>query len=538
MSISLFQNIARYLTAGSLLFLLSISCNEEQVVKPNIILILADDMGYSDLGCYGSEIPTPHLDKLAENGLRFTQFYNTSRCCPSRASLLTGLFQHQAGVGLMANPPANKDASKRFGTPGYLGHLNKECVTIAEALKGVGYQTYMTGKWHIGYHNSSDWPLQRGFDKYYGILSGASSYFKPQGARGLTYMNDSLPAPDTSYYTTDAFTDYAIQFIGDQKKETPFFLYLAYTAPHWPLQAKESDIDRFKDKYQIGWDSLRRIRFENQKRLGLFDKNWEPFRDTTVRAWEDLSPQQKEESAYRMAVYAAQVHSMDANIGRLINYLEKEGQLDNTLILFLSDNGGCSEYGEFGSGKFEDINNPDIWGAVSYGRAWANVSNVPLQDYKKFPGEGGIATSFIAHWPKVITEQAGKITDNKAYLIDLMPTILEASGAQYPDTSSYGLPTFPLEGNSLLPVLSKGEKTEHEYMYWEHVNRYAIRKGDWKATKGRNQVEWELFDLSNDRMETHNLADENKELVEELSKKWEEWANAHQVLPKMLDKEK
>ncbi len=509
--------------------------NDSRQAPPNIILILVDDMGYSDIGCYGGEIPTPNIDRLAAGGLRFTQFYNTSRCCPTRASLLTGLFQHQTGIGTMAAAPANPDAFKDWGTPGYIGHLNENCVTMAEALQQSGYHTYMTGKWHVGFHQPEHRPLQRGFEKYYGILAGASSYFKPEGLRGLTYMNDSLPAPDTAYYTTDAFTDYALKFIKEQKDEQPYFLYLAYNAPHWPLQAKEEDIEKFVGKYRQGWDSLRMERYRKQQKLGLFDQDWKPFRDTTVRAWDDLTEQQKTESDYRMAVYAAQVYSVDYNVGKILEYLEKTATLDNTLIVFLSDNGACAEYSELGSGKLEDINNPSLWGAVSYGRAWANMSNTPFQSYKVFPGEGGINTPLIAHWPGKIKSQAGQITDNRAYLIDLMPTFLEIAGATYPNTFHNGQSIFPLEGNSLLPVFTEGEKTEHEYMYWEHVNRNAISKGPWKALKHRNKDNWELYNLENDRLETTDLAAQYPELMEELTRKWEEWAYSHQVLPKKIE---
>ena len=257
--------------------------------RPNIIIILADDMGYSDIGCYGGEILTPNIDKLASNGIRFKQFYNTARCCPTRASLLTGLSPHQTGVGHMTENPFEQ-TSENWGTAGYQGFLNKNCVTIAQVLQGTGYHTYMSGKWHLGFHGEDKWPKQRGFQKYYGILAGASSYFRPEGDRGLYYNNTKLPPPEEGYYTTDAFTDSAIAFVSAPKDETPFFLYLAYNAPHWPLQAKAEDIEKFKGIYDKGWDSIREIRYKKQLSLGIIDaKTTLSPRDSLVRAWKDLT---------------------------------------------------------------------------------------------------------------------------------------------------------------------------------------------------------------------------------------------------------
>ncbi len=518
-------------------FAAGITFNVALAQKPNIILIMADDMGFSDIGCFGSEIPTPNLDKLALNGVRFSQFYNTARCCPTRASLLTGLYQHQTGIGMMAEDPFKKDSEKDkndAGVPGYRGFLNHQCVTIAEVLKPASYHTYMAGKWHVGMHGEEKWPLQRGFEHYYGILAGACSYLKPEGGRGLTMDNTKLPAPEGKYYTTDAFTDNAIRMIKEQKDKKPFFLYLAYNAPHWPLQAKKADYEKFVGKYMKGWDVLREERYQRQKALKLFDRDI-PLspRDTRVRPWKEVDEAQKKESDFRMAVYAAQVNCIDQNVGKLIETLSSLKKLDNTLIIFLSDNGACAEpYMEFGGGKFEDINNPAISGSISYGIGWANMSNTPFYEYKVKSYEGGISAPFIASWPNMIKKNLGQVYHTPACLIDIMPTFIEAAEAKYPKTHPDGTVLFPLEGHSLLSAFVAGKGPEHKYMFWEHSGFSAIRKGDWKAYKQVKESEWELFDLRTDRDEQINLAKDHPVMVKELNDKWYEWANSHQVLPK------
>lgn len=533
------QNSNIYLSLASLVSvqLANPISMEAQEVKPNIVVILADDLGFSDIGCYGSEIPTPNIDKLAEQGIRFSRFYNAARCCPSRASLLTGLYPHQTGIGAMAENPLknsnDKDGTDR-GLPGYRAFLNDKCLTIAEVLKSGGYHTYMTGKWHVGMHGKEKWPLQRGFDRYYGILSGATSYFKPEGIRCLTLDNSELPAPMGEYYTTDAFTDYAIGFVKEQKDNKPFFLYLAYNAPHWPLHAKKQDYDKFVGKYMEGWDVLREERYKRQLAMKLFNTSVSLSpRDQNVRAWSETDSIQKIESDFRMAVYAAQVASMDENIGKLINVLDSLKKLDNTLILFLSDNGGCAEpYAEFGGGKSSDINNPEVTGAVSYGIGWANLSNTPFYEYKVKSYEGGISTPFIAYWPKMKIKNQGKIIHTPAHLIDIMPTIIDAAGLNYPKKNSQGTELFQLEGFSLLPEILKGKTKNHKYIFWEHADFYAISKGDWKACKSIKSEKWELYNLHTDRHEQNNLASKHPEMVALLSKRWYKWANKHQVFPK------
>lgn len=501
--------------------------------RPNIILIMADDMGYSDIGCFGSEIPTPNIDKLASKGIRLSQFYNTARCCPTRAMLMTGLFPHQTGIGHMTEEPGN-EAAANWGTPGYQGSLNKNCVTVAEVLKPAGYHTYMTGKWHLGQKGEEKWPLQRGFEKYYGILSGAASYMKPQGLRGLTYNNTKLSPPEGNYYTTDAFTDSAISFLNAQSDEKPFFLYLAYNAPHWPLQAKPEDIKKFENFYLKGWDEVREARYQKQLKLGIINKTTKlTARDSTVREWKALTEEEKKDVAYRMAVYAAQVNSIDQNIGKLLSTLEKQGKSKNTLIIFLSDNGACAEpYKELGGGTMADINDKDKSGAISYGVGWANASNTPYRKWKRELEEGGISAPFIMSWPDGISSDLqNKVLTTPCYLIDIMPTFLEIAGAKYPSTYN-GNNIYPLEGRSMAALLKGRNISAHEYMYWEHEGNQAIRQGEWKAVKDREKKDWELFNLNKDRSEEDNIAAKNTGKLKSLVDKWQEWADNHFVFPK------
>ncbi|MCB0632762.1 MAG: arylsulfatase [Saprospiraceae bacterium] len=509
--------------------------------RPNIVLIMVDDMGWSDIACYGGEIPTPNIDALATNGLRFTQFYNNARCCPTRASLMTGLYSHQAGIGQMSEDPYTDRIDRHnYGTFGYRGYLNRNSVTLAEVLRSNGYHTYMTGKWHLGMHGDDKKPLQRGFEKYYGTLAGASSYFRPQGGRCLYEGDAPLPPPeDPDYYTTDAYTDKAIGYLKAQDDDQPFFLYLAYNAPHWPLHAKEADIELFKDLYRIGWDSIRQQRRARQIEMGLIDPAWGlSVRDARARPWEQLSPGEKDSVAYRMAVYAAQVYAVDYNVGKLVNYLRTNGELDNTLIIFLADNGACAEtYDELGSQDFSRINDPDFSGAVSYGIGWANASNTPFFEYKVKPYEGGMSTPLILHYPGLMDEQRGKITAAKGHITDIMPTLVDVSGNSYPTQFHNGQTIQPMAGTSLVPVMQTGSRSEKEYMFWEHQSYGAVRKGDWKAVVDLRGNTWELFDLKNDRTERRNLAWENPQLVSEMAAKWYEWATGHHVFPKQLRKE-
>lgn len=513
----------------SLVFLLPFLVRADD--RPNIVLVMVDDMGYSDIGCYGGEIPTPHIDRLAERGVRFSGFYNASRCCPTRASLMTGLYQHQTGIGhMMSEGRFNFD----YGVDGYRGELNRSCVTLAEVLGSAGYHTWMTGKWHLG-DAMDDRPLQRGFDKFYGSTSGAFSYFMPHGSRHLMEGNEPLPPPDPkTYYTTDAFTDKAVDWIQEQDDDNPFFLYLAHNAPHWPLHAKEEDIEQFVGTYMKGWDAIRQERFARQVKMGLFDKSLGVSpRDPTVRPWSDVPEDQKIRSDFRMAVYAAQIVSVDENMGKLVAALEDEGKLDNTLILFLSDNGACAEpYNEFGGGDFNSINDPNTGGMVSVGSGWANMQNTPFRRYKNTPYEGGMATPFIAHWPEGIQKQLrGKIVREVAHILDIMPTVIDLSEADYPSIANGELIPEPA-GISLVPLFSGKKRDGHDYLFFEHQLNCAVRSGDWKAISTYGEYNWELYNIKTDRNELKNVADKHPEIVKRLDRAWRNWALNSKVAPK------
>ena len=481
---------------------LAASCSWEGSARPNIVLILADDMGYSDIGCYGGEIPTPNIDGLASAGVRFTQFYNGARSCPSRASLITGLYAHETGIGKMSEDPNTLREgiiTDDYGVPGYKGSLNRNCVTLAEVMKESGYHTFITGKWHLGMHGMEKWPLQRGFERFYGILAGATSYFMPTGGRGLWLDNDKQPDPQSPYYTTDAFTDYAIDFIDSVQDKNPFFLYLAYNAPHWPLQAKQEDIDKFYPLYrEKGWDAVRDARVKKMVEGGIIDSRGLPS-EWLSRRWEELSEPEKDEAAMRMATYAAQVHRMDANIGRLVDYLRGTGRLSNTVIMFLSDNGACAEpypYQELGGGDVADINNPASMRFPTYGRAWAQVSNTPYRDFKRSTFEGGIRTPFILSGP-CVKGREGSLCSAKATIMDIMPTMVELGNADYPETFHNGHPIHKMKGSSLLQAIQGGKDAIHEYLFWEHIGNQAVQWKQWKAVKEAGaEKEWELYDLS------------------------------------------
>ncbi len=498
--------------------------------RPNIILILADDMGFSDIGCYGSEIRTPNIDRLAAGGIRFTGFYNAARCCPTRASLLTGLYPHQTGIGLMTGDD---------GLPGYRGDLNRQCVTIAEALKSGGYRTYMMGKWHVTPMSESkhNWPLQRGFDRFYGTIRGAGSYFDPST---LVRDNEQIAPEGDSYYYTDAVTDNAVNYIREASKgNAPFFLYAAYTAPHWPLHALPEDIEKYEHAYDKGWDALREERFRRMKELGIAGPGWElSERDSRVPAWEE-APDKAWESR-RMAVYAAQLDRMDRGIGRILQTLKENNQFENTLILFLADNGGCAEGLSPAWSRLPAIptrtrdgrpvavgNNPEVMPGPetsyqSYGRPWANVSDTPFRFFKHWVHEGGISTPLIAHWPAGIPEQ-NAVHRETGHIIDILPTCLEAAGVAYPEQFDSRRITPP-EGKSLLPLLQGKSWQGHTSLGWEHHGNQAFRKGRFKIVK-RSGHPWELYDMEEDRTEVHDLAEKYPEKVEELAGEYQAWAD-------------
>ena len=489
---------------------------------------MADDMGFSDLGCYGGEIHTPHIDRLAANGIRYIQFYNTGRCCPTRASLLTGLYSHQTGMGWMT--------AADLGTAGYTGEINNQCVTLGEVMKAAGYSTYVVGKWHvtsdrnIGPEGPKDsWPLQRGFDKYFGTIHGGGSFFKPTM---LTYGNKRIE-PSADYYLTDVLSDSASRFIEGHHPDRPFFMYLAYTAPHFPLHAKPGDIEKYTRKYLSGWNNLRRNRYERMHELGVLFDSWAltpPMPD--VRPWIELDEAEKKEFDRRMAVYAAQIDNMDQGIGRVIKALEDKDILENTVILILSDNGGTAEFISRGNIDIDLIGTDESY--ESYRKPWATMSNTPFRFFKQWVHEGGISTPLIVHWPGGIKEQ-GTLRYQVGHVIDIMPTCLELAGAEYPEEYK-GNGILPLEGKSLMPSFNNPE-TQERVLFWEHQATRAVRMGDWKLVADKNTnvppyiLDWELYNLAEDRSELINLADVYPAEVTRLDSLWNAWALRCHVYP-------
>jgi arylsulfatase A-like enzyme len=490
-----------------------------QKKQPNIIVILADDLGFSDIGAFGSEIKTPNLNKLAKNGLIIKQFYNAGRCCPSRASLLTGLYSHQAGVG---------DMVQNKGVPAYQGYLNEHCITIGQALKQAGYHTIVSGKWHVGLVPSA-WAVNRGFDDSFTLQNNGSSYFNSQplynDGRKVTFLkgDKEIIRTDTSSYLTQEITNFAINSLEKQRNEQkPFFLYVAYNAPHWPIQALPEDIAKYKGKYLEGWDKWRARRFEKLKEQGIIDKNWDlSNRFEKVPDWEKLSAEEKDKWDTRMAIYAAMIDRMDAGIGEILQKVKSLGEENNTLVLFLSDNGGSADdvknwnYVTQKNGTAGSVESID-----SYESPWGNVSNTPFQLFKKNTHEGGIASPFIAYYPKHI--KAGTLSNRVSHLIDIFPTCLEYADFKYPDFFQ-GKNLIPLEGISLKKEFEGQQFDEHEALFWEHEGSKAIRKGQWKAVAENNQP-WELYNLATDRTETKNLAKSEPELLQTLIELHQQWS--------------
>jgi arylsulfatase len=524
-----------------LLFGNSLSAAEPS--RPNILLILADDLGYSDIGCYGSEIATPNLDALAKQGLRFRQFYNGTRCCPSRASLLTGLYPHQAGVGAMtAQTPA----------PGYRGFPQPHTRTIAEVLHDAGYHTSMVGKWHLSAGPKTPRPTDRGFDEFYGMIGGFNSFFQedpfytrlPADRAKREYAKDK-------FYSSDAFGDYSLDFLAEARKsKKPWFQYLAFNAPHFPLHAKQEDIAKYAETYQIGWDKLREQRHARQIELGLLAKQTplsplSPFqtrkdfeRTGMNPAWDTLDADRQLDLARRMAIFAGMVTCMDRNIGRVVDDLKKNGELDNTLILFLSDNGACAEWDPYGfdenSGPKNTLHRGEDLAKMgsaktyhSYGSGWANAGNTPFRLYKHDCYEGGIRTPLIAHWPAGIKAR-GEYRDQAGHLIDIMATYVALSGATYP-TKVGDHAITPLEGTSLLPAFDN-KPLPRELLAWEHERNRGIRVGRWKLVSPKDKP-WELYDIDADPVELHNLAASDQARVKVMSEQWDAWAKRCNVLP-------
>jgi arylsulfatase A-like enzyme len=518
----LFQMKKISIVFASMFVLFSHAIAQNAAKKPNIILIMADDLGYSDIGAYGSEIQTPNLDRLANSGLRLREFYNNSICAPTRASLLTGQYQHKAGVGFF---------NVNLGLPAYQGYLNKESLTIAEVLRNAGYSTLMSGKWHVG-DDSLVWPNQRGFDHFYGFIGGASNYFDigsyPEKAPPVVLIKDNQKLklkPDQ--YLTDEITSNAIEFLDEQNSTgKPFFLYVAYNAPHWPLQALPEDIAKYKGKYDIGWDSVRTLRIERQRELGIILPGQTiNTRDSLVPDWNNLSYEEKQLWKSKMEVYAAMVDRMDQGIGRILDKLKALKKDDNTLVIFISDNGAQGGYTSTGRRKPMRNSGP-LGTAGSYGyqeQNWAYVSNSPLNNYKNNMHEGGISAPFIAWYPKQI--KGGSIAKGTAHLIDLAPTFYELAGAKYPAKYN-GATVNALAGKSLVPVLlgTDAEVARNEPIFWERAGNRAVRKGKWKIVSTYPGYKWELYDLETDRGETKDLAGQYPNVVNELSGEYFKWA--------------
>lgn len=542
-----------------LLLLMALAGAQE---RPNILLIMADDLGFSDLGCYGGEIETPNLDRLAHEGMRFTSFYNASRCCPTRASLMTGLYPHQAGVGRMTKGAGGGEGS----APGYKGEIGNDAVTIAEVLKSTGYQTGMVGKWHLSptvshpedhmawLNNQIDksrqpsdpstYPTARGFDRYYGNIWGVVDFFDPFSLVEGTEPVQEVPE---DYYITDALNAKAVEYLEDfAKTDEPFFLYLAHCAPHWPLHARPEEIAKYKDTYKVGWQAIREARYQRQVDMGLMSSETAKLSERMGdESWEESENQEWE--AMHMAAHAAMIDRMDQGLGAVIAKLEELGQLDNTLIFFLSDNGasperpnrpGFDRTGETRDGEPVLYSKQMLEKGVfpgsqttysGIGRDWANVANTPFRFWKKEEYQGGVTTPFIVRWPKGIRQEPGSIIREAGHVVDIMATCLDVAGAEYP-TEMGGETIQPMEGVSLAPVFASGDREGHDAIYFEHFGARGIRQEDWKLVSLKDKP-WELYDLGKDFTETTNLAEKHPERVKELAGAWHKWAERARVFP-------
>ncbi|MBC8326255.1 MAG: arylsulfatase [Verrucomicrobia subdivision 3 bacterium] len=504
--------------------------------QPDIVVIMADDAGYSDFGCYGGEIETPVLDKLAANGLRFSQFYNTGRCCPSRAALLTGVYPHQAGMGHM---------TRDRGLPSYSGTILPHVPTLAERLRQGGYRTMMTGKWHLGTEPKQS-PIARGFDRFYGTRNFIDSYFTVL-KHCPVFLDDKivLPGtetpvnhlhPDQEWYTTDVFTDYALHFMDEafkQHSDQPIFLYIAHNAPHFPLHAREEDTKKYRGRFRdTGWDKLRQQRYERMVKLGLIDKSW-ALSPADVPKWETYDAKLRDELDLKMALYSAIIDRMDQNIGRVVEKLRAAGRLDNTLFLFMVDNGvpgtGVHDwrglFAKNGRNPETRVDNYPEWGRLggwtsSSGRGWANLSNAPFRMYKRYTHEGGVATPLIVHWPDGLKDR-NKLRHAPGHIIDIAPTCLNAAG----------LSTKGMEGQTLLPVFTR-DSPQARTLFWEHEGNRAVRQGDYKLVAQHN-TPWELYNMRKDRSELHDLTQSMPQKAAELKRLYEAWA--HRVGAKPWD---
>ena len=516
--------------AASLMPAMASAQKNEQ--RPNIILILVDDLGFSDIGSYGaSEIHTPNLDRLASEGIRFRQFYNNSISAPTRASLITGQFSHKAGIGYF---------DVDLGLPPYQGYLNKESLTFGEVLQQAGYTTLISGKWHVG-DKPDQLPNQRGFDHLFGFGGGGHYYYaRPEGQsdnpgnhfnfNDSLYLDNSRLALKKGEYLTESITTHAIDFIDEaSKKDNPFFLYLAFNAPHWPLQSKPEDIEKYKGVYSEGWDVLRQRRFENAKKLGVIDKNTTLAKhDDRVREWASLPDDEKKFYERRQEVFASMIDRVDQEVGRISKKLKEVGRYDNTLIIFLSDNGaqGGSDARTLEQNKSGEVGTPGSWHTQNSN--WSQAGDSPFRNYKSTPYEGGISAPFIAWYPSQI--KGGRIVDGIGHIIDVAPTFYELAKAKYPKKQN-GNAILPLAGKSLVPVLTgKADVVNRGApLFWEWAGNQAVREGKWKYVHADPKLGDELYDIENDRAENYNVAAEHPEIVASLKKKFEDWAKKNNV---------
>lgn len=514
--------IALTFTLSVLLMKQTVNAQEQK--RPNIIIIMVDDMGFSDIGSFGGEIPTPNIDKLAKIGVRLNNFYNSARCCPTRASLLTGLYSHQAGIGFMAT-----DRYKDI--PAYQGYLNGKSVTLGEAMKSNGYYTMMTGKWHVGQVGDGGvTPWGRGFDRSFNTIAGNFFY---RDAKAQLYLdgrrvrNAELP---TDWYTTDLWTSYGLKFIDDSiKTNKPFIWYLAHNAPHYPLQAPEEEIAKFRGKFMKGWEVLREERYERQLKMGIIDKSFAlPAINPQIPKWESLGKKEKIIQDDLMAVYAAVMSRVDKSVGDLIEGLKQRGLYDNTIIMFLSDNGGNAEGGVYG--RYIGENPGAVNSHLSVSQGWAELNNTPFWLYKHHTSEGGIATPFILSWPKVIAPDIqGKILPATGHVIDFMPTCLAIAKGIYP-TQFNGNRILPMEGENLLPIVYGNSINRKAPLFWEHEGNRAMLDGDWKIVSNVREP-WQLYNLKSDRTETTNLASLQPDLIAKMIKEYELWEKKVEVMP-------
>jgi arylsulfatase A-like enzyme len=525
----------------------SVAVGASDSARPNIVLILVDDLGYSDLGCYGGEIETPNIDRLAQNGVRMTQLYNSARCCPTRASLMTGLYPHQTGVGFM---------TADNGKPGYRGFLNDRCVTTASLLQTAGYKTYLAGKWHLrGAGDLECTPTNRGFDEFYGPFRDYASFYREDLYFRLPEGREPIEQSSDSFYATNAITDYALHFLDDARKNAkPYYLYLAYNAPHFPLQAPVELIDKYAEEYEKGWDHIREERFAKMMASGLIPKNFDlserglvpevPNRNKDskyfgqqIPAWDSLDHDRQKDLARRMATFAAMIEIVDRNVGRVVEDLKANGELENTCIFFLSDNGACAEWDPYGFDddpypqnklyKGDELKEIGQKGTFhSYGTAWANASNAPFSSYKHYTYEGGISSPAIVHFPSSV-KASGSINRETQHVMDVAATILDlvstfSRAHQYPEKWK-GETLYPIEGQSLLPLI-EGRATSSRPLYFEHEGNRGVRDGKWKLVWTNYEKQWELYDIQKDRTETRNIARSHPNKVANLSKQWHVWA--------------